>query len=189
VVILIGVCIDSIVRNFATINSSYYRLINLPEWTYGFLGAALGILSWFVPSIAKYLNNRFSVLSNLGFIAIAALVGLAALIPAWPIYGIIPAMFLMTIMGFLGFTISRVLHQEADSSKRATLLSVKGLAFNLGYGLFSLGFSGLLASFPNTPEGTALRSALLWQMPLFALMVMGLFIWANRYLRPKKYTH
>jgi hypothetical protein len=129
------------------------------------------------------------VLSNLGFIAIAALVGLAALIPAWPIYGIIPAMFLMTIMGFLGFTISRVLHQEADSSKRATLLSVKGLAFNLGYGLFSLGFSGLLASFPDTPAGTALRSALLWQMPLFALMVMGLFIWANRYLRPKKYTH
>ncbi|HOY21598.1 MAG TPA: MFS transporter, partial [Cellvibrio sp.] len=121
VVILIGVCIDSIVRNFATINSSYYRLINLPEWTYGFLGAALGILSWFVPSIAKYLNNRYSMLTNLGLIAVAALLGLAALIPAWPIYGIIPAMFLMTIMGFLGFTISRVLHQEADSSKRATL--------------------------------------------------------------------
>ncbi len=186
VVILIGVCIDSIVRNFATINSSYYRLINLPEWTYGFLGAALGILSWFVPSIAKYLNNRYSMLTNLGLVAVAALLGLAALIPAWPIYGIIPAMFLMTIMGFLGFTISRVLHQEADSSKRATLLSVKGLVFNLGYGLFSLGFSGLLASFPDTPAGTALRSALLWQMPLFALMIMGLFIWASRFLHLRK---
>lgn len=186
VVIIIGVCIDSIVRNFATINSSYYRLINLPEWTYGFLGAALGILSWFVPSIAKYLNNRYSILSNLGLVAVAALLGLAALIPAWPIYGIIPAMFLMTIMGFLGFTISRVLHQEADSSKRATLLSVKGLVFNLGYGLFSLGFSGLLASFPDTPAGTALRSALLWQMPLFALMIMGLFIWANKHLNARK---
>ncbi len=186
VVIVIGVCIDSIVRNFATINSSYYRLIDLPEWTYGFLGAALGVLSWFVPTIAKYLNNRFSMLANLGLIAVASIVGLAALIPAWPIYGIIPAMFLMTIMGFLGFTISRVLHQEADSSKRATLLSVKGLVFNLGYGLFSLGFSGLLASFPDTPAGTALRSSLLWQMPLFALMIMGLFVWANRYLRPRR---
>lgn len=189
VAILIGVCIDAIVRNFATINSSYFRLINLPEWTYGFLGAAFGIVSWFVPSIAKYLNNRFSMLTNFGLIAVAALIGLAALIPAWPIYGIIPAMFLMTLMGFLGFTISRVLHQEADSSKRATLLSVKGLVFNLGYGLFSLGFSGLLASFPDTPAGIALRSALLWQMPLFALMILGLFIWANTYLRPKKYTH
>jgi hypothetical protein len=119
-------------------------------------------------------------------IAVAALLGLTALIPAWPIYGIIPAMFLMTIMGFLGFTISRVLHQEADSSKRATLLSVKGLVFNLGYGLFSLGFSGLLANLPDTPAGAALRSALLWQWPVFALMIMGLFIWANAYLSPKK---
>lgn len=186
VAILIGVCIDSIVRNFATINSSYYRLINLPEWTYGFLGAALGILSWFVPSIAKYLNNRYSMLTNFGLIALAAFLGLTALIPAWPIYGIIPAMFLMTIMGFLGFTISRVLHQEADSSKRATLLSVKGLIFNLGYGLFSLAFSGLLASFPDAPADAALRSALLWQMPLFTLMVIGLFMWANRYLSPRK---
>jgi len=185
VVILIGLCIDSIVRNFATINSSYYRLIDLPEWTYGFIGAALGVLGWFVPSIAKYLNARFSVLTNLGFIAAAALVGLAALIPAWPIYGVIPAMFLMTIMGFLGFTISRVLHQEADSSKRATLLSVKGLVFNLGYGLFSLGFSGLLASFPSTPAGAALRAALFWQVPLYALMVVGLLMWAKVYLRPK----
>jgi MFS family permease len=184
-VILIGVCIDSIVRNFATINSSYYRLIDLPEWTYGFIGAALGVLGWFVPTIAKYLNTRFSVLVNLGFIAAAALIGLAALIPAWPIYGVIPAMFLLTTMGFLGFTISRVLHQAADSSKRATLLSVKGLVFNLGYGLFSLGFSGLLASFPNTPAGVALRAALFWQVPLFALMVVGLLIWAKVYLRPK----
>jgi MFS family permease len=185
VAILIGVGIDSIVRNFATINSSYYRLIDLPEWTYGFLGAAIGILSWFVPSIAKYLNNRYNMLTNLGLVAAATLLGLAALIPAWSIYGVIPAMFLMTIMGFLSFTISRVLHHEADSSKRATLLSVKGLVFNLGYGLFSLGFSGLLASFPDTPVGTALQTTLLWQMPLFALMIMGLFVWANRYLRPR----
>jgi hypothetical protein len=53
----------------------------------------------------------------------------------------------------------------------------------LGYGLFSLGFSGLLASFPDTPEGTALRSALLWQVPFFAMMMVGLFWWAFFKLR------
>ena len=47
---MIGLTIDSIVRNFATITSSYYRLIELPEWTYGFIGAALGLLGWFVPA-------------------------------------------------------------------------------------------------------------------------------------------
>lgn len=183
VVVLIGVSIDSIVRNFATINSSYYRLIELPEWTYGFIGAGLGVLGWFVPSIAKYLNTRFSMLTNLNLIAFASLIGLAALIPAWPLWGILPAMFLMTVMGFLGFTVSRALHNEAASAQRATVLSVKGLIFNLGYGLFSLGFSGLLASFPDTPAGTALRSALLWQVPFFALLSLVLFAWATWYLR------
>jgi MFS family permease len=185
VVILIGVAIDSIVRNFATINSSYYRLIDLPEWSYGFLGAALGVLGLFVPSIAKRLNTRFSMLANLGLVAVASLIGLALLIPAWPIFGMLPVMFLMTMMGFLGFTISRVLHQEANSAQRATVLSVKGLVFNLGYGLFSLGFSGLLASCPDQPAGNALRNALLWQAPYFAIIIAALFVWSIFYLRRK----
>ena len=185
VVILIGVALDSIVRNFATITSSYYRLIELPEWTYGFLGAAIGVFGWFVPGIAKRLNARFGMLTNLGLVAFMTLVGLIALVPAWPIYGVVPTLFLMMMMGFFSFTVSRVLHEEADSSRRATVLSVKGLIFNLGYGLFSLGFSGLLASFPDTPEGTALRNALLWQVPFFVVVISGLFVWAFFKLRAR----
>jgi MFS family permease len=178
-VVVIGLAIDSIVRNFATINSSYYRLIDLPEWTYGFIGAALGILGWFVPAVAANLNRRFSTLANLGIAATITLIGLAALAPAWPIFGILPAMLLMTTMGFLGFTISRALHAAADSSQRATILSVKGLAFNLGYGLFSLAFSRMLAAFPDHPAGEALARALFWQVPAFAAILAGLFVWAG----------
>ncbi len=176
-VVVIALIIDSIVRNFATITSSYYRLIELPEWSYGIIGAALGLLGWFVPGIATRLNNRFSTLENLGIAAGVALVGLAALIPAWPVFGLLPAMLLMTLMGYLGFTVSRALHAEADSARRATVLSVKGLAFNLGYGLFSLAFSGLLARFPTEPPGLALRSALFWQLPAFALVITPLLAW------------
>jgi len=186
VVVLIGVAIDSIVRNFATVNSSYYRLIHLPEWTYGFLGAVMGVLWWFVPGIAKKLNTRFSMIANLGFVALGSLIGLAALVPAWPIYGLIPAMFLMMMMGFLGFTVSRVLHNETDSARRATVLSVKGMVFNLGYGLFSFAFSTLLTRFPDAPVGAALRSALLWQVPFFAVLTMVLFTWASVYLQRKR---
>jgi MFS family permease len=178
VVVVVGLAIDSVVRNFATLTSSYYRLIELPEWTYGFIGAALGLLGWFVPGIASRLNNRFSTLANLGIAAGVALLGLAALTQAWPLYGILPAMLLMTLMGYLGFTVSRALHAAADSSRRATVLSVKGLAFNLGYGLFSFGFSRLLAHFPDHPAGAALRSALFWQVPFFAVAVMALLGWA-----------
>lgn len=179
VIVVIGLAIDSIVRNFATINSSYYRIIELPEWSFGFIGATIGLLGWFVPAIAKNLNSRFGTLANLGIAAVFSLVGLAALIPAWPLFGLLPAMLLMTTLGFLSFTVSRALHSATDSSKRATVLSVKGLAFNLGYGLFSLGFSRLLAGFPDHPAGTALRSALFWQVPAFALATVVLFAWAN----------
>ncbi|RZA09523.1 MAG: MFS transporter [Moraxellaceae bacterium] len=185
VVIVIGVAIDSITRNFATINSSYFRVIDLPEWTYGFIGAALGVVGLFVPGIAKRLNTRFSMLANLGLIAVASFIGLAALIPVWPMFGILPAMFLMTLMSFLSFTVSRVLHQEAESSQRATVLSVKGLIFNLGYGLFSLGFSMLLANFPDQPAGNALQNALFWQTPYFAILLTALFIWAAFHLQRK----
>lgn len=183
VAILIGVAIDSIVRNFATINSSYFRLIELPEWTYGFIGAGMGLLGLCVPSIAQTLNNRFSMLANLALVALASLIGLILLIPAWPLYGVLPAAFLMTMMGFLSFTLSRVLNQEADSARRATVLSVKGLMFNLGYGLFSLSFSALLASFPDAPAGSALINALQWQAPYFAVIIVVLFIAASFYLR------
>ncbi|WP_049630246.1 MFS transporter [Cellvibrio sp. pealriver] len=183
VVILVGVALDSIVRNFATITSSYYRLIELPEWTFGLLGAAVGVLGWFVPTMANYLNTRFSLMTNLVIISAATLLGLVLLVPMWPVYGLIPTLFLMMLMGYLGFTLSRTLHNAADSSRRATVLSVKGLVFNLGYGLFSLGFSVLLASFPDTPEGASLRNALLWQLPFFAVVISALLAWAFFTLR------
>ncbi len=187
VIVVVGLSIDSIARNLATINSSYYRLIELKEWTYGIVGASIGVLGWFVPTIFQKLNNRFGTLTNLAFAAAITLICLAAISQAWPIYGLLPAMVLMTTLGFLSFTVSRALHKETDSSMRATVLSVKGLAFNLGYGLFSLGFSRLLGHFPDHPTGAALRHALVWQVPAFALFTMGLFpcawwLWNRRSL-------
>ena len=145
----------------------------------------MGLLAWFVPAIAERLNNRFSMLANLGFVAVTVLIGLILIVPMWPIYGVLPAIFLMTMMGFLSFTISRVLHQEADSSQRATVLSVKGLIFNFGYGAFSLCFSGLLAYASKESKETALQHVLMWQVPYFAILIAVLFVWANFYLKRK----
>ena len=183
VVIVVGVLLDAVLRNFATITSSYYRLIALPEWSFGLLGAAIGVLSWFVPALAKSLNTRFSLFTNLMFIAVPSVISLAALVPAWPLYGLIPALVIMMLMGYLSFTVSRTLHDAADSARRATVLSVKGLVFNLGYGLFSLAFSVLLASMPAAQPDDALRYALLWQLPLFGLLAAALLAWAYFTLR------
>ncbi|MFM2199341.1 MAG: hypothetical protein RLZZ505_2773 [Verrucomicrobiota bacterium] len=186
VIVMAGMAIDCVVRNFATINSSYYRLIELPEWSFGFIGASLGLLGYVVPTIAAEINKRFDTLTCLCIIACVALVGLVGIVPAAPWWGIAPAMLLMTTLGFLGFTMSRALNRESDSARRATVLSVKGLAFNLAYGAFSLGFSLLLTSFPKEPDGVALRSALLWQVPFFAFTVFFLLWWGRgRLLRAR----
>jgi len=180
VVILGGLLIDSVARNFATINSQYYRLIGIPEWAFGFIGAAVGVTSFFVPGIAKRLNERFSPLGVLAIAAGVGVVALGLLAPAWPWFGLLPAMLLMTLLGLVGFTVSRHLHASAESTQRATLLSVKGLAFNLGYGTFSLGFSVLLARLRETQGDDAFRAALHWQMPAFALLILAFFAWAWR---------
>lgn len=182
VFVIVGLSIDSVVRNFATITSSYYRLIELPEWSFGFIGAAVGIGGYAVPAIASRLNKRYSTLVNLGIAAALGLTGLVGISPANSYWCLLPAMLLMMTMGYLTFTMSRALHRESDSEKRATVLSVKGLAFNLGYGSFSLAFSLLLASFPAQPEGNQLSQALIWQVPFFAVVTFSLLLWGKKRL-------
>lgn len=180
VIIIGGLLIDSVARNFATVNSEYFRLIGIPEWAFGFIGAATGLLNFFIPEIARRLNARFSPLGVLGIAAVLAVAALGLLAPAWPWFGVLPSMLLMTLLGLVGFTVGRHLHASAESSQRATLLSVRGLAFNLGYGSVSLGFSLLLARMRELHGADAFRHALLWQLPAVAGAIALFFLWAWR---------
>jgi MFS family permease len=179
--VLVGaLMIDAVIRNFATINSEYYRLIDLPEWSFGFIGSVIAIGNWFVPGIAKRVNHRFETMTVLAIAGVVTIASLALLAPAWPWVGLLPAMLTMSLLGFVGFTVSRFLHRVADSSQRATLLSVKGLAFNLGYGVWSLAFSLLLAGLRDGPDDTpAFRSALWWQVGIVAALIIPFFAWAK----------
>jgi len=90
----------------------------------------------------------------------------------------------MTLLGFVGFTISRFLHAVAESHQRATLISVKGLVFNLGYGAYSLIFSLMLAGMhQRDTSGThPFQQALLWQAAGFAAVLL-IFIALSRRAR------
>lgn len=176
-----GLLIDSVIRNFATVTSEYYRLIAVPEWAFGFIGSLIGVTSWFVPAIATRVNRRFAPLTSLAIAGGIAVVALLALAPAWPWFGLLPAMVLMGLLGFVGFTLSRFLNSVAEPGQRATLLSVKGLAFNLGYGTYSLTFSLLLAGLRrSSDDGSAFQQALFWQVGGFALVLTLFFIRALR---------
>lgn len=174
IVLIGGLLIDAVARNFATLNSEYYRLIGIPGWAFGFIGSMVAVTNWFTPSIAAAVNQRFKTTTSLALGGAAAAIALILLIPAWPWGGLLPAMFLMTMLGFVGFTISRFLHGIAESHQRATLLSVKGLVFNLGYGAYSLIFSFMLAGIHRRSESTipAFQQALLWQATGFAAVLL-----------------
>lgn len=176
-----AVLIDAITRNFATLISQYYRLIQIPGWAFGLIGSLIAVGNWFVPGIAARVNQRLSTNASLVVGGCAAALGLFALVPAWPWFGLLPAVLLMTLLGYTGFTVSRFLHGVASSDQRATLLSVKGLVFNLGYGTASLGFSLLLSGL-DSGDGTAFQRALFGQAVFFCCG-LALFAFAARGLR------
>jgi MFS family permease len=177
-VLLGGLLIDSVARNFATLTSEYYRLIGIPGWAFGLIGSSIAVGNWFIPAIANQVNRRFAPITALALGAAAAALALLLLTPAWPWFGLLPAAFLMMILGFVGFTVSRFLHGVAESSQRATLLSVKGLVFNLGYGAYSLAFSLVLAGMEKQGAG-AFQRALGWQVGFFAVALL-VFVTVSR---------
>jgi len=137
-----GLLIDGVVRNFATINSEYYRLVEIPTFTFGFIAAGTALIGMATPRLSKHLVRNFSPLVNFILLAGWTFLCLILLGKAWTYWGAIPAIGVMVGMSHLGFMMSRYLHQLASSGQRATVLSVKGLLFNIGYGAASLLFAG-----------------------------------------------
>ena len=125
-------------------NSQYYRLIDLPEASFGLIGSGLAVLGLWIPRIANKLANKKSPIYNLGIITVLTLAGLIGMTFFIPIFGMVPVILLFGVMYFIRFFISHYLNSITDSSQRATVLSFKGLSFNLAYGLIGVMFSFLL---------------------------------------------
>jgi len=86
-------------------------------------------------------------------------------------------MLLFAAMGMTGFCTSYYLNQSAEKSIRATLLSFKGLALNLGYGGIGILYALLVAHLRTNPElatdsGLLFQSAANWFAPWFVITVL-----------------
>lgn len=142
--ILCGLFFDHIIRMVITLQSQYFRVIRLPEATFGIIGGGISVLGIMIPSLAmalvrkKTMRYNFFLLSGLSFLGIT---GIAFFIPYW---GIIPMVILFVSMMFNNFFLSQYLNEMTDSFQRATVLSFKGLAFNLAYGLIGFCYALLI---------------------------------------------
>lgn len=143
VVILCGLCFDSIVRLFLTVSSNYYRLIQLPEASYGLIGSGFALLGFVTARLARVLAQRQSPARNFALVASLAWLGLLGVAAAAPLYGLVFIVPLGVAMSLLNFFLSHYLNLVVDSAQRATVLSFRGLALNLAYGGVGLLFAAL----------------------------------------------
>jgi MFS family permease len=139
-----GVLMDSVTRLFLTFSSSYLRIIHLPPATYGLVGASFGLIGFGVAPMARQMVVRYSVARNYALVALVVLLGLAGAALKWSYFGVIFIVPLTAAIMAVGYMVSYYLNALAETSQRATVLSFKGVAFNLGYGFISLLFALVL---------------------------------------------
>ena len=137
-VILYAMLFDGILRMVITLASQYYRMVQLPESTYGLIGSVMAISGIFIPRLARWIAENRSPLFCLWSTALTALAGLVGMTFFWPVFGFLPALVAFSALYMVGFHVSYFVNRQTASSRRATVLSFKGLACNLAYGAIGM---------------------------------------------------
>jgi len=169
-VILAGVLMDSVVRLFLTFSSSYFRLIEVPGVIFGLIGASMGGIGMLVAPLARRMVAANSLAKNYALLAVTILSGLIGVAFRWNYGGVIFIVPLAGAMMALGYMVSYYLNAIADSAHRATVLSFKGVAFNLGYGFISLLFALVLRAVRDHNDPQAAFSHGLLFLPAWLLL-------------------
>jgi len=151
-VILFGMLFDGIIRMVITLSSQYYRMIQLPESIFGIIGSMVAMLGFVVPRIARKIVENRSPARGLWITATLTISGLFFMDFFWPWAGLLPALVTFSAMYFNGFFVSFYVNRETASEQRATVLSFKGLSYNLSYGILGIGYALLLKAEKQTLE-------------------------------------
>ena len=145
-VILAALALDSVARQFAVLSSEYYRLIDIPVSWFGFVGAGMSLIGILNAKISRFLVSRRAPFFNFLVLSSILMFGLIGISFAVPYFGVLFAIGAFAMMGMVQFQASYYLNREADSDIRATVLSFKGLALNVGLGVASLLYTALVAA-------------------------------------------
>jgi NADH:ubiquinone oxidoreductase subunit 5 (subunit L)/multisubunit Na+/H+ antiporter MnhA subunit len=101
---------------------------------------------------------------------------------AIPFYGVIFAAGAFSMIGMVRFQSSYYINREADSTQRATILSFKGLALNIGLGAASILYSGYVAFLrgteatqPHVNDDVFIKA--LFSFPSYFLILLTLFFY------------
>ncbi len=152
-VILFGMGFDHVLRMLVTMTSQYYRLIDLPEASFGLIGSGVAMLGLVVPRIAREMVARFRPISNVLWVLALSMGSLWGLTFFVPYLGILPMVMVFVCMMLTSFFTSYYLNRITESHQRATVLSFKGLAFNAAYGVIGILYAGLITRLRHGVQG------------------------------------
>ncbi|WP_135383641.1 MFS transporter [Vibrio tasmaniensis] len=125
-------------RMFLTMNSQYYLAIDIPIIYFGFIGAGISLLKIILAGQSRRLAESMEPKTFIVVMGLASMATYYWISLGWTIYGVIPALVLIFIIMTMNIFISYHLNKKTESHNRATVLSFKGLMFNLGYGLIGI---------------------------------------------------
>ena len=187
-VILAALILDSVGRQFAVLASEYYRVIDIPVSWFGFIGAGMSLVGMVNAIFSRYLVTNRSPLFNFLTLSFLLMTGLIGLGFAIPYYGVIFAVGAFAMMGMVQFQSSYYINKEVDSVHRATVLSFRGLALNLGLGFASLLYTSYVALLRIQQEGIVpeeeLRDAIflgaLRGFPIYFLLLLLIVLLLGR---------
>jgi len=183
-VIVAGVLCDQPIRQLLVVSSEIYREIGIPEPAFGLVGAGSAAVGLLAAGPIRRLALRTTprrTFAVLVAVTLTGLVGTACFVPLW---GVAFAMLLSLTMRMVVFLQSHYLNQLCGSDRRATVLSFRGLAVNVSYGLMSLGFAAAVAALEAAGPGPAAGSpdgmaAFRWAvalLPVWFLAICGVFV-------------
>ncbi len=143
-VILFGMAYDHILRLVITLTSQYFRLIDLPEAVFGLIWGAMSLIGVVSPKVAEMMVERFSPAANILWLAALTMLALIFTAAFLPYFGVLSIGLIFFVMMLVSFFSSHYLNRITVSQQRATVLSFKGMAFNLAYGLIGVLFAMLV---------------------------------------------
>jgi MFS family permease len=193
-IILFGMMYDHVLRLIITLTSQYFRLISLPEASFGAIMAVLSLLGLVIPKLAEFMVGRFSPAQNASWLGLLGLVTLLGLTGFIPYAGLIPMGLVTVGLMLTAFFTSHYLNEVTSSDQRATVLSFKGLAFNLAYGIIGILFALLIVhlrgdvglSNPNWTaemiENEAFRRSFYWMPVYFIALTAAISLYSRRIL-------
>ncbi len=183
--ILFGMVFDSVIRMVLTFESNYLRFLTIPEGFFGLIGAGLALVGLITAPLARFLTGRFSKTTNfalLGCVTALALISFAVLRTPWAALVLIPIGFVIQAAGFF---LSKYLNEAVDPGHRATVLSFKGLAYNLAYGGLGVGYAAIGRLNAPTAATELPFEATLWWFPIWFLIAFCLAGCFGLYCRGK----